>query len=178
MNGTDHSLLLIDDDLGYATILMQRLQRYGFSSIHAEDASQALLLARRQAPEFIVLDMMLQSSSGLELIAPLRASCPTARIVMLTGYASIATTVTAIKCGADNYLSKPVSTQLLVDALRDQNDRGTPLPTAALSAGRLEWEHIQQVLSRNGGNVSASARELGMHRRTLQRKLQKKPVKQ
>ena len=100
------------------------------------------------------------------------------RIVVLTGYASVATAVEAIKLGATHYLAKPVDADEVVAAFgRTRGDAGTPVPSRPLSVDRLEWEHIQRVLAENGGNISATARSLGMHRRTLQRKLSKRPVR-
>ena len=172
-------LLIIEDDLALAAILKRRMQRYGFECCHAEEASQALLSARSWQPSHVLLDMKLAQSNGLNLIVPLRASLPKACIVLLTGFASIATAVEAVKLGADNYLAKPADTQTLLAALHIDPEPNIvqPLPDETpLHPKRLEWEHIQQVLNANKGNVSATARQLGMHRRTLQRKLAKKPV--
>jgi two-component system response regulator RegA len=115
------------------------------------------------------------------LISPLRQSLPDVVMVLLTGYASIATAVEAIRLGADNYLAKPVDTTTLLSALTESMMKGDKvdiqeLDEQPLSPKRLEWEHIQQVLNMNKGNVSVTARQLGMHRRTLQRKLLKKPT--
>jgi len=159
-------LLIVGDDLALAAILKRRMQRHDFECCHAEDASQALLSARSWQPSHVLLDMKLAQSNGLSLIVPLRASLPKACIVLLTGFASIATAVEAVKLGADNYLKGEPKSHT-ASSLPDE----TPLHPK-----RLEWEHIQQVLNANKGNVSATARQLGMHRRTLQRKLAKKPV--
>jgi two-component system response regulator RegA len=120
------------------------------------------------------MDLKLDTESSLAHIATARKACPKARIIMVTGYASIATTVEAIKQGADDYLPKPVSVD---DILRKYvGDETMASPTEeVLSPRRLEWEHIQRVLQDNGGNISKTAEQLSMHRRTLQRKLQKKP---
>jgi two-component system response regulator RegA len=101
------------------------------------------------------------------------------RIVVLTGYASISTAIEAIKLGATHYLAKPVDADEIVAAFGKQNgDTDIELATSPLSVDRLEWEHIQRVLSEHDGNISATARSLNMHRRTLQRKLSKHPIKE
>lgn len=176
-------LLIVEDDQALASILSRRLTRHGFECRLIHEASDALLQAREFRPSHILLDMKLAEANGLGLIVPLRNLLPNAILVLLTGYASIATAVEAIRLGADNYLAKPVDTQTLLAALDAQElqTHNPPLPVDELddfplNPKRLEWEHIQQVLNANHGNVSATARQLGMHRRTLQRKLLKKPV--
>lgn len=173
-------LLIIEDDIALAQILSRRLSRYGFECQHVHTEAEALVAARALAPSHILLDMKLAQSNGLSLIVPLRQLLPNVLMVLLTGYASIATAVEAIRLGADNYLAKPVDTQTLLAALdvdmQTSNLPQAPVDDTPLNPKRLEWEHIQQVLNANQGNVSATARQLGMHRRTLQRKLLKKPV--
>ncbi|ACA84886.1 two component transcriptional regulator, Fis family [Shewanella woodyi ATCC 51908] len=176
-----YKLLIIEDDLALAGVLERRMSRHGFSCIQAHDASKALLDARQFKPTHILLDMKLAQDNGLNLISPLRRSLPDVVMVLLTGYASIATAVEAIRLGADNYLAKPVDTATLLSALTDTQIKGgaveiNELDEQPLNPKRLEWEHIQQVLNMNKGNVSETARQLGMHRRTLQRKLLKKPT--
>lgn len=173
-------LLIVEDDQALASILGRRLTRHGFECRLIHDASEVLLVAREFRPSHILLDMKLAEANGLSLIVPLRNLLPKVIMVLLTGYASIATAVEAIRLGADNYLAKPVDTQTLLAAL-DMDTHFHPLQEdeiddSPLTPKRLEWEHIQQVLNVNQGNVSATARQLGMHRRTLQRKLLKKPV--
>ncbi|MGL5471798.1 MAG: response regulator transcription factor, partial [Shewanella sp.] len=137
-------------------------------------------VARECCPTHILLDMKLAEANGLSLIVPLRNLLPKVVMVLLTGYASIATAVEAIRLGADNYLAKPVDTQTLLAAfeldVHSNSLQEDDVDDSPLNPKRLEWEHIQQVLNANQGNVSATARQLGMHRRTLQRKLLKKPV--
>ena len=179
MEVTDiNKLLIIEDDLAFASVLARRLTRHGFEWQQAHDATQGLLLARQFQPSHILLDMKLAEDNGLTLIEPLRLHLPKVLMVLLTGYASIATAVEAIRMGADNYLAKPVDTQTLLNALNSSQDKGqmAPVDEQPLNPKRLEWENIHQVLIANKGNVSATARLLGMHRRTLQRKLLKKPV--
>lgn len=171
-------LLLIDDDAAFATVLARALGRRGHACLLAADAATALALAR-QPLSGIVLDLRLGSDNGLALVEPLRALQPEAPILLLTGYASIATAVEAIKRGASDYRPKPVSADEVLRALfgAGEDEDGPPLrPEAPLHPRRLEWEHLQRVLAEHGGNVSAAARALGMHRRSLQRKLAKKPL--
>jgi len=171
--------LVIDDDPSFNAILVRTLERRGQPALGAQDAEQAQALAARHLPSRIVLDLNLNGSSGLALIPELLRLNAASRIVVLTGYASIATAVDAIKLGAVQYLAKPVEIEAILAAF--EHDEGPDLDTAPsdepLSVDRLEWEHIQRVLNENDGNISATARALKMHRRTLQRKLAKRPVK-
>ncbi|SDJ50176.1 two-component system, response regulator RegA [Ferrimonas sediminum] len=173
-------LLIVEDDEAFANALSRRMKKQGFETRVAHCATEALLQARQWQPSHLLLDMKLASENGLELLTPLRQSLPQGRIVLLTGFASIATAVEAIKLGADHYLAKPADTHTLLKALTDEPDPKLEIAEtdefATMSPERLEWEHIQQTLSAHDGNVSATARALGMHRRTLQRKLQKKPA--
>lgn len=173
-------LLIIEDDVNLATTLARRLTKHGFACEVAHNQTDALLRARQQQPDCILLDMKLGDDNGLALITPLRHLLAYANIVLLTGFASIATAVEAMRLGANDYLTKPVDMITLLKALKPQviNKEVADIGEQVMSAERLEWEHIQQVLHRNNGNVSLTARQLSMHRRTLQRKLQKKPVQQ
>jgi len=171
-------LLLVDDDATFCQVLGLALSRRGFAVHTAYGSAAALQLARVRPPEYAVVDLNLAGDSGLGLIVELLALDPAIRIVVLTGYASIATAVEAIKLGAVNYLAKPADAdQVLAAFAATGGDPTIPVNVRPLSIGRLEWEHIQRVLRENGGNISATARQLGMHRRTLQRKLAKRPVK-
>lgn len=170
-------LLLVDDDDAFAHVLSRILRRRGLTVTVAATAADALRSLAESVPDCAVLDMKLEQSSGLELIRPLRDASETMRIVVLTGYASIPTTVEAIKRGADNYLAKPVDAETLLAALAGDDTPEPPVPDQPLSLRRLEWEHIQRVLDEHDGNISATARALGMHRRSLQRKLLKRPAK-
>lgn len=171
--------LIIDDDPAFNAILVRSMERRGYHARGALDPADALALARELTPQRIVLDLNLNGASGLALIPELRAINPACRIVVLTGYASITTAVDAIKLGAIQYLAKPVEIEAILGAF--DNDEGPdldlPAPDEPLSIDRLEWEHIQRVLNENDSNISATARALKMHRRTLQRKLAKHPVK-
>jgi len=172
-------VLLIDDDETFSTVLSRALARRGFDVSSAASPRDALEAAQRTPPDRVVLDLNLAGQSGLGLIEPLLAINDQCRIIVLTGYASIATAVDAIKLGATQYLAKPVDVDTLLAAFAASNrPQATVLASAEpLSVGRLAWEHIQRVLHENGGNISVTARVLKMHRRTLQRKLAKRPLK-
>ncbi len=172
-------LLVIEDDAVFGHVLAQALTRRGYAVRHARNASDALGEAQSQRPKYVILDLNLGGSSGLALIKPLLALAPECRIVVLTGYASIATAVDAIKLGATHYLAKPADISAIIRALGCENPEPEgEAPSEPLSVSRLEWEHIQRVLAEHQGNISATARALKMHRRTLQRKLGKRPVQE
>lgn len=168
-------LLLVDDDEVFARTAARVLERHGFETLVANDIENALRLADSTLP-YAVVDLMIGNESGLTLVPQLRALNPAMRILILTGYASIATAVEAIKLGADNYLTKPADAAAIIAALNNMAPSGTVKPEEPLSIDRLEWEHIHSILAQNDGNISATARALKMHRRTLQRKLAKRPV--
>jgi two-component system response regulator RegA len=170
-------LLIIEDDINLASTLARRLTKQGFICDVAHNQSDALLRARQIVPDSILLDMKLGDDNGLLLIKPLRNLLENTHIVLLTGFASIATAVEAMRLGANDYLTKPIDMATLLKALNNEkSELQTSIDDAVMSPERLEWEHIQQVLHSNNGNISVTARQLNMHRRTLQRKLQKKPV--
>ena len=170
-------LLIIEDDINLASTLARRLTKQGFTCDVAHNQSDALLRARQLVPDSILLDMKLGDDNGLLLIKPLRNLLENTHIVLLTGFASIATAVEAMRLGANDYLTKPIDMATLLKALNNEkSELQTSIDDAVMSPERLEWEHIQQVLHSNNGNISVTARQLNMHRRTLQRKLQKKPV--
>jgi len=172
------TLLLVEDDQVLRQVLTRALEGRGYEVLAAGNLPEAKRLARQQHPAFAVVDLRLGDESGLELVVHLTRRYPEVRAVILTAYASIATAVEAIKLGAKHYLTKPVDADELVAALyRDQGDPGIDPPEQPCSVRRLEWEHIQRVLQQCRGNVSETARKLGMHRRTLQRKLRKRPVR-
>jgi two-component system response regulator RegA len=170
--------LIVDDDPTLAGMLERVLQRRGFSTASASDAIQALQLASSTNFERAIVDLKLGNDSGLLLIRELKLRHPKLAIIMLTGYSSISTAVEAVKLGAVNYLCKPADADEILAAFSEQKQQPSTEPTyIPLSVDRLEWEHIQKILQENDGNISATARALGMHRRTLQRKLHKRPVK-
>lgn len=171
-------LLLVDDDSNFNRVMARAFKQREFNVNTALDAEQAIEAARQNPPSHVILDLNMPGASGLNIIAPLLEISPLARIIVLTGYSSIATSVEAIKLGAINYLCKPATANEILAAFSETDGDGLAAPaTKPPSVDRLEWEHIQKILLQNDGNISATARALGMHRRTLQRKLQKKPVK-
>ncbi len=176
----DHrpSLLLVDDDESCRWAMGRALERRGFKVVTADSAVAALELLQSFSPEFAVVDLRMPGPSGLSLVARLKEVDPHTRIVILTGYASIATAVEAIKLGATDYLVKPVDADAVQVALGHVDGNAeVPLPEDLPSVDRLAWEHIQRTLAQHDGNISATARALGMHRRTLQRKLAKRPAR-
>ena len=173
----ENGLLMVDDDPAFLRVLSKAMGKRGFDVITATRISDAVSRAREAIPAMAVVDLKLEGESGLDLIPLLVGINPDMNIVVLTGYSSIATAVTAIKRGASEYLSKPVTAGDVVKALSGDLQRETTLEDfSPMSVERVEWEHIQKVLKENDGNISATARSLGMYRRTLQRKLAKKPV--
>jgi two-component system response regulator RegA len=178
MQETPQRLLIIDDDEMFCHVLNRALSRRGFEVLVAHDADQALALAHRHSPQLATLDLKLEHESGLKLLPRLLELVPECRVVVLTGYSSIATAVDAIKLGAVNYLCKPADADEVITAFEQQKgDPNTDVAEHPPSINRITWEHIQKVLQEHDGNISATARALGMHRRTLQRKLQKRPVR-
>ncbi len=168
------NFLIVDDDVVFSEVLMRSLQHRGHQVWKTTSPHDACQLATKHQPDACILDLKLDGESGLQWIEPLNSSSPTMRILMLTGYASLNTAVMAVKKGAYNYLAKPATIAEILVALFhepviDVMDEGL------MSVDRLEWEHLQQALQLNQGNISATARSLHMHRRTLQRKLAKKP---
>lgn len=176
------SILIIDDDAAFCRVLTRGLERRGFQVASALNIEQALREFTQLKPDGVVLDLRLGEESGLSIIAELKQLHPQSHILLLTGYASIPSAVEAVKRGAINYLPKPATVDDIVQALSLGNTphlspaTENPAEPSVLSVRRLEWEHIQRVLNENNGNVSETARQLGMHRRSLQRKLAKRPV--
>jgi two-component system response regulator RegA len=169
------SLLLVDDDSTFCAVLSRALEKRGFVVTVASNVEQALPVARANPPEYAVVDLKMDGASGLVLTKALHELDPATRIVMLTGYASIATAVEAIKLGATQYLAKPANADEIVAAFGHNASPDLQLNALPATVDRLEWEHIQRVLQEQQGNISSTARLLNMHRRTLQRKLAKRP---
>jgi two-component system, response regulator RegA len=172
--GGGRNLLLVDDDAPLRRSLTRALERRGFQVLAAEGLAEAKEHARLHRPEFAVLDMRLAEGSGLDLVRTLRTLRPDVRIVIVTGYGNIATAVAAIKAGAVDYLAKPVDADDVANALLRSGDGLPPPPDNPMSADRVRWEHIQRVFEQCNRNVSETARRLNMHRRTLQRILNKR----
>ena len=171
-------VLIVDDDRIFCDALARALTRRGFETFAAYDIEQGLQNARQHTPQYAVIDLRIGDESGLSLVEQLKSEFDEIKMVVLTGFASIATAVEAIKLGAVHYLTKPAEADEIVAAFdKQQGDPDAVLPEKPMSVRRLEWEHIQSVLNQHDGNISAAARALGMHRRSLQRKLQKNPVR-
>lgn len=171
-------LLLVDESKWYCAVMSAAFEKRGFSAIACHSARQAFGIIEDNPPDYVVTDLKLPDQSGLILISRLKAIAPHTNIVVLTGHASIATAVEAIKLGATHYLAKPADADQIVTAFERRNgDDSVPVNGKSLSVKRLEWEYINWTLMQHGGNVSAAARALSMHRRTLQRKLLKRAAK-
>lgn len=171
-------LLLVDDDETFCKVLKAALEKRNFDVMIANDVASGMALAEENLPEYAVIDLRIGHESGLELVKKLISLDDNTQIVMLTGFASIATAVESIKLGAVHYLTKPANADEIVNALhKNEGDATVMISENPLSVKRLEWEHLQKILMQHDGNISAAARALNMHRRTLQRKLEKRPVR-
>lgn len=171
-------ILIIDDEEHFAQVLGRSLERLGHQTAYATNADSAIQEIQNNKFDWISLDLRLGQDSGLSLLPQITAITREPRIVVLTGFASIPTAVEAIKLGAYNYLHKPATVKELLTAFEGNAEIAeVKIEEAPMSVERLEWEHIQRVLHENEGNISSTARALGMHRRTLQRKLQKHPAR-
>ena len=172
-------LLLVDDDETFCNVLKSALERRSYDVVVANNVKDGIFQAEKNIPEYAVIDLRIGHESGLELVKKLISLDDNTQIVMLTGFASIATAVEAIKLGAVHYLTKPANTDEIVSALhKNEGDSTVLISENPLSVKRLEWEHLQKVLMQHEGNISSAARALNMHRRTLQRKLDKRPVRE
>jgi two-component system response regulator RegA len=171
--GAARTLLIVDDDQAFRERLVKAFVARGFDVRGADGYEQAIDAARRESPEIALVDLRLPERSGLEVVRALREIDPTTRIVVQTGYGSIATAVHSLQLGAASYLTKPVDADQILAAF---DGAGTEPQAVAQPLARVEWEHIQRVLADCGGNISQASRLLGIHRRSLQRKLAKNPV--
>lgn len=171
-------IVLIDDDQTFREVMARSLSRLDYTTFDFEHPEKAFEVITGNDSPVVLLDLKLEGDSGLRWIDKIKQANPQSNLILLTGYASISTAVEAIKLGADDYLAKPITAREIVDHINNPSaGKDTPINEKPMSVERLEWEHIQKVLTDNSGNISASARALGMHRRTLQRKLAKKPAR-
>lgn len=176
----DSLALIIDDNEVFRTRLCRALEDRGWRSSSAGDGPTAIALAKELAPDLAIVDLRLPGMGGLEIVKEIRQIDETTRIIVLTGYGSIATALTATRLGADHYLSKPadaddiLAAYLKIDSGQMQQG-GESAPAHVPSLARVEWEHIQRILTDCDGNISQAAKLLGLHRRSLQRKLSKYP---
>lgn len=172
------TILVVDDDAAFRDRLVRAFVDRGLVARAAHDHASALAVAEELQPERAVVDLRMPDKSGLEVVADLLRRRPDMLVIVLTGYGSIATATEAIRLGACDYLTKPADAdQLLTAFARAEEPDGPPPapPSEAPSLERVEWEHIQRVLADTHGNVSQAARVLGIHRRSLQRKLARRP---
>jgi len=170
------NILIVDDDKTFCEVLSGSLRKRGFNTAVAHSVIEGIDKAEDFTPEYALIDLKMPGASGLEIIPELLHINPEVKIVMLTGYANVATAVEAIKLGAIHYLTKPIGTEEILEAFnKESGNPKIPVPEE-ISLDKTEREHILSVFNRNQGNVSKTARELGLHRRTLQRKLEKMKV--
>ena len=170
-------LLLVDDDKDFTLMLSSALARRQYDVIVAQGRIPALQQMAEHIFDYAVVDLKMPDGSGLEVVTALHKAQPQTKIVVLTGYASITTAVEAIKLGACHYLAKPANADDIVAAFtREEGDAAVPVTHQVTSIDGLEWEAIQHVLVETDYNISETARKLGMHRRTLQRKIQKRHI--
>jgi two-component system response regulator RegA len=173
MTPAGRSLLVVDDDAPFRERLVRAMRDRGFEASGVGDHQSAIDAAGDDSPELALVDLRLPGQTGLQVVRDLKRLDPSTVIVVLTGYGSIATAVESIKLGAASYLTKPADADQIVAAFDGVQPPGTAeIPSLA----RVEWEHIQRVLTDCRGNVSQAARLLGVHRRSLQRKLAKLPL--
>ncbi|MCS6781035.1 MAG: response regulator [Geminicoccaceae bacterium] len=167
-------VLLVDDDAPLRRQLVRALEREGFSVATAASLGEAYQVAAEEPPDCAVLDLNLEDGHGLQLLDTLKELRPGCRVVVLTGYDSIASSVVALKAGVAHYLAKPVAPETVIAALKGELEEPEPAVDQPMSADRIRWEHIQRVFEQCNRNVSETARRLNMHRRTLQRILAKR----
>ena len=176
MNG-ERQLVIVEDDAAFARTLSRSFERRGYAVLSADSHEALLALLADHSPDYAVVDLKLGGASGLACVQTLRAHDEDMKIVVLTGFASIATAVEAIKLGASHYLAKPSNTDDIEAAFGlTEGNTDVELTNRSSSIKTLEWERIHEVLAETGFNISEAARRLGMHRRTLTRKLDKRRV--
>ena len=177
MNG-ERQLVIVEDDAAFARTLSRSFERRGYAVLSADSHETLLALLADHSPGYAVVDLKLGGASGLACVQTLRAHDEDMKIVVLTGFASIATAVEAIKLGASHYLAKPSNTDDIEAAFaKSDGNPDAPVDGRQSSIKTLEWEHIHQTLVETDFNISEAARRLGMHRRTLARKLEKRQLK-
>jgi two-component system response regulator RegA len=171
-------LLIVEDDAKFASTLQRPFERRGYEVRHAAGLSDMLPMLDEARPGYAVVDLKLAGESGLACVQALHQHDPSILIVVLTGFASIATAVEAIKLGACHYLAKPSNSDDIEAAFaKGEGDASAPISQRPTSIKTLEWERIHETLVETGFNISETARRLGMHRRTLARKLEKRQLK-
>tara|TARA_R110000772_G_scaffold139360_2_gene248452 strand:- start:57 stop:587 length:531 start_codon:yes stop_codon:yes gene_type:complete len=171
------SIVIVDDDAVFLGVLRDAFLKRGFQARVAENISELQKLLSQFSFDYAVVDLKIDKESGLDCVRLLKQHSSEMRILILTGYSSIATAVSAIKLGAIDYACKPMDVDEILAVLQGTKAADKDIADDPLSIDRMQWEYIQRVLESNDGNISETARSLGMHRRTLQRKLQKRPVR-
>lgn len=172
------SILLVDDDDRFRSRLARAFEERGYEAHQAENYDAAVAIACAESTELAAIDLRMPGKSGLELVRELHRIDPSTRIIVLTGYGSIATALEAVRLGARHYLTKPADVDELIaafDRAPDAEAATESVNAETPSLARVEWEHIQRVLTDCGGNITQAAEKLGIHRRSLQRKLSKFP---
>lgn len=173
--------LIVDDDDVFRDRLRRALIQRHWEVNAVSSGEEALRVARDHSPDLVLVDLRMPGKPGLDVVQELRALDSSTTIIVLTGYGSIPTAISAMKRGADHYLSKPADADQILAVYENlqsspAGEPGAPdIPTSVPSLGRVEWEHVQRVMTDCGGNISQAARLLGIHRRSLQRKLAKYP---
>lgn len=173
--------LVVDDDEAFRDRLRRALAQRGWDASAVSNGEEALRFAVDRSPDLVLVDLRMPGKPGLDVVEELRAADSSVVIIVLTGYGSIPTAISAVKRGADHYLAKPVDADQILavyEALRSSPTKEADTPDSVPSLARVEWEHMQRVISDCGGNISQAARLLGIHRRSLQRKLAKYPPRQ
>jgi two-component system response regulator RegA len=171
-------VLVVDDDYIFRNRLCRAFRDRGCEGHEASTKEETLHLATTVSPDLVLLDLKMPGVSGLDLIQDIKKLDSTIAVIILTGYGSIPTALQALKLGADHYLSKPADAEQILDAYRNLETESAAekhTPTTVPSLARVEWEHIQRVLSDCNDNITQAAKLLGIHRRSLQRKLAKYP---
>ena len=171
-------LIIVDDDFPFRERLSRSMQKKGFNVENFSNSFESIQRINVKKFDYAIVDMRLEDGSGLEIIKLIKKINPTTRSLLLTGYGNIATTVAAIKSGAVDYLPKPAEIDQIHDALISSKDTLPPPPEYPMTVDRVKWEHIQRVFIQCERNVSETARRLRMHRRTLQRILNKHAPKE
>ena len=170
------TILVVEDDDAFRRILVKAFQERGYEAEGVADGASAIAAAQHESPEMAVVDLRLPDQSGLDVVRQLKAIDPSTSIVVLTGYGSIATALESVRLGATHYLTKPTDADRILAAFQHGlASRPRELTTEPPSLARVEWEHMNRVLTDCDGNISEAARQLGMHRRSFQRKLAKYP---
>ncbi|MGC9260445.1 MAG: response regulator transcription factor [Phycisphaerae bacterium] len=173
-------ILVVEDDAPFRDRLARAMAARGYSVLSASDVGEAMILASSHAPDLALVDLRIGAQSGLDLLPQLRAANPASCVIILTGYGSIATAVKAVQGGAADYLTKPVTVEQILSCWHRLKAGKAAVPAVAVSTPSLDeiqWDHIQRILTDCGGNISKAAEVLGLHRRTLQRKLAKRPFR-